>query len=170
MMLDKMILRPITENDLERIRVWLQESEIVESIQSRTVTSAEQQEWYRRYLLDQTKKVFAIEVDQRHVGNISLFNIDTVSQRAMLTIFIGESNFRNNGLGSRALKALFEKAGHELGLRWISLEVLADNWRAIRCYEKVGMKKTDVLKKHVKVHGQLKDMVKMSIDLDQLAT
>lgn len=158
-------LRPIEVNDLERIRGWLNVPDLAESIQSRAVTSEQQRVWFDRYQMDKSKKVFAILFNGNHIGNVSLFNIDRVACEAMLTIFIGEAEFRGCGIGTKVVRKIFALAQREFDLRKIHLEVLTNNFSAIKCYEKVGMKAEKTLSNRGVFQGKPHDMLKMSVDL-----
>ena len=145
-------IRPITAQDLGRIVRWLGQKEISDSIiLAHKVTLQSQQAWYKRYRNDPSKKVFAIEVNRRHVGNISLFNIDPTHKRALLTIFIGDRSCRGKGIGSKALRLLFDKAFMQMKLVRVGLEVRSDNASAIRCYRNIGMTEEGELRSYVQL-------------------
>jgi ribosomal protein S18 acetylase RimI-like enzyme len=54
-------------------------------------------------------------------------------------------DFQGMGLGSKLMDNLIKLAQRE-GLKKIRLTVLADNYRAIRLYEKYGFKKSKLIK------------------------
>jgi RimJ/RimL family protein N-acetyltransferase len=156
-------LRPIEKDDLRRIVSWLNDKEIADSlILNRNISYEQELVWYENYLSDDGKKVFAIEANGNHVGNISLFNIDRVNRRALMSIFIGEEKFRGNGIGSEAVRQLFDIAIRETSLQRIGIETLADNIRAIKCYEKAGARKEGIMRSYVNLNGIQRDMVIMS--------
>lgn len=157
-------LRPICESDLERIRLWVNQPEVYLNLAGRgRISSEEQKKWYGRYLLDDSKKIFAIELDGQHVGNASLFRIDYEHKRSACSIFIGEKGLRGRGTGRKAMNALFEFAFGPLQLNRVYLEVLVDNVSAIRCYENAGMSLEGKLRDHVIIDGQRRDMLLFSI-------
>ena len=55
---------------------------------------------------------------------------------------------RAQGLGKRALKALIEAAGRDLGLRKLLLEVRADNAAAINLYRGMGFRTVGEFREH----------------------
>ena len=161
---NEVTIRPIKEGDQKRIRGWINQPEVRDNLViSGPINKKDQIAWFENLIKDVTKKVFAIEHQGRHVGNISLFNIDKRHDRAQLSIFIGEPEFRNKGLGTKALLALFELAFRKLSLVKIILEVLVDNSQAIASYKKAGMKPEGLLRSHVFLHGKRRDMIVMSI-------
>jgi len=132
-------LRQINAEDLERIRAWLFQHNVKHGVGISHAPSHEEQiEWFKAYSLDESKKVFAIELAGEHVGNISLFDIDFENGSAMLSVFIGDPRKRGKGLGEKAICAVLALSFDELGLKRISLKVNIDNKSAIRCYEKSG--------------------------------
>lgn len=157
-------IRPIQEGDLERIRCWVNKPEVRDNlIILEDISDSDQKTWYEAYQNDDSKMVFAIEYQGRHIGNISLFNIDKKHGRAQLTIFMGEKDFRGRNLGTNALRMFFDLAFRKLLLSKISLEVLIHNKQAIACYKKAGMKQEGIFRSHVRIHGKRRDMMVMAI-------
>lgn len=165
-MRERVSLRPIERSDLDRIREWLSRVEISEGIQTRAPSPEEQAQWFDRYMNDPTKRVFAVLVENRHVGNVSLFNIDSENGTAMLTVFVGDPACRGKGIGTESVRQAFDYALRQLRLRRISLEVHAENLEAIRCYEKLGMTRIATLPGKARVSGRAVDMFEMAVDLD----
>lgn len=155
----RVAIRPIKKSDLGRIWKWISRDDVLDALLlRRKVTFAEQCRWYDSYLNDSTKKVFAIEYHGKHVGNVALFAIDRHHRRAMLNIFIGDDFMRGRDIGTKAVRAVLKLAFEKLGLDRISLEVLADNNRAVRCYEKSGFVREGILRAHSLLHGMRRDM------------
>ncbi len=161
---DHVRLRPIDFDDLKKICRWLNQEEVADGLILRnSVAIADEMIWYENYRKDETKKVFAIEYKGKHVGNVSLFNIDTAHHRAMLSVFIGDRRFRRKGIGLEAMKQILAHSFEEMSLNRIWLEVLKENRAAIRTYEKLGMKKEGVLRHHASLHDKSHDVCVFSI-------
>lgn len=161
-------IRPIGKDDLERICGWLGQGDVADSIiLTREISFDDQLKWYEQYLKDETKAVFVIEFKGKHVGNVSLFNIDSSHRRAMLTIFIGEKDLRSKGIGVAAIRLMLRYAFTELSLERVSLEVLGDNTQAMKCYEKVGFQREGLLRSYVRLHEKRRDMILFSILRDE---
>jgi aminoglycoside 6'-N-acetyltransferase len=83
--------------------------------------------------------------------------------RWAMDIVIGEPDLWNQGLGTRAVMALLAY----LFVRKTAVEVvltpLADNARAIRCYEKAGFRKTRFLPRGELHGGEYRDAWLMSV-------
>lgn len=157
-------LRPIHERDLDQILRWITRSDVADAlVLTHEVTPESQAAWFDTYREDPSKEVFAIEVSGRHVGNVSLLHIDRAHARARVSIFIGPEELRGQGIGSAAMRLVFDQAFGQMGLEKLSVEVLAANAQAIACYAKAGMQREGVLRGHVRLHGERRDMILMSI-------
>ncbi len=73
-----------------------------------------------------------------HIGNIKLEPIHWLHRTATIGILIGDTGFQGQGLGEEAMRLCLSYAFERLGLRKVSLGVLANNLRAIRLYERLG--------------------------------
>jgi RimJ/RimL family protein N-acetyltransferase len=77
-------------------------------------------------------------LEDRHIGNVVLDQIDRQIGKARLHIYIGEANARGHGAGRRAVALALALAFDQLGLHKVWLTVHARNRAAIRAYEAVG--------------------------------
>jgi len=73
-------------------------------------------------------------------------------------------DFQGKGIGSKLMDNLIKLARKE-GLKKIRLTVLADNYKAIRLYEKFGFKKTKFMKNGDIYHGKKYDCIEMQLNL-----
>jgi RimJ/RimL family protein N-acetyltransferase len=136
--INKIELREINHNDLERIFLWFKDKEVSENIGASPESMDAQSRWYEGYCKDSSKVVYAIIYEGIHIGNISLLDINSDEMEAYLSIFIGDEKFRGRGLGYAALEKLQILASEDFGLQKLKLEVLQKNIRAIKCYKKIG--------------------------------
>ena len=60
--------------------------------------------------------------------------------------FIGEENYLNRGVGTRAIKMFVEMIARQHRPALIILDPSSENKRAVRCYEKVGFKHYQTLR------------------------
>jgi RimJ/RimL family protein N-acetyltransferase len=74
------------------------------------------------------------------IGNCGYVDIDNLNQTAEVGIFIGNKNYWNRGYGSEALTLLLDYGFKALNLHNIWLRTFSFNERAIKAYEKVGLK------------------------------
>jgi diamine N-acetyltransferase len=122
-------------------REWFLDSAVLSMDQHRT--------WFERYLARENDCIFIIErlPSGEPVGQISLYNIDTIRKEAEYgRLIIGEPSARRRGIASLSTHMLLEYAFENLGLQTIALEVLATNLPAIALYRKCGFLTTDCTK------------------------
>lgn len=79
-----------------------------------------------------------IEAEQRPVGDINLFEIDTRNRRASIGLSIWRPEDRNQGFGTDAMRAMLAWAFREYNLHRIDLSVDPANEAAIHVYERLG--------------------------------
>lgn len=132
---DRLRLRPLTEADLPRWRQWIELPEVAKYLVRPQTLSTD----HLRAYDPARHRVLAIETATKlHIGICGLHNIFWQHRRAELGIYIGVAGYRGQGYGTEALHLLVRHAFDDLGLQRLSLRVLADNTRAVCCYEKVG--------------------------------
>jgi ribosomal-protein-alanine N-acetyltransferase len=73
-----------------------------------------------------------------HIGNIKLEPIHWLHRTATLGLVIGDKRFHGQGLGEEAARLCLRYAFERLGLRKVSLGVLASNTRAFQLYRRLG--------------------------------
>ena len=96
-----------------------------------------------------------------HIGNIKLEVIDWFRRRSGFGILIGRQEYLGKGYGTEATNLIVNFAFEELGLHEVHLEVIKENKRAIRSYEKSGFFTTEIKEKVVNHDGVLFDEVWM---------
>ncbi|WP_052947397.1 GNAT family N-acetyltransferase [Aneurinibacillus tyrosinisolvens] len=136
-------LRPVEENDLERIRAWRNKESIrTFFVYQQLIKPNQQTVWYADYLEKNNDIMFIIEEKkslQRPIGAVALYNIDLKRLRAEFgRLMIGDSEANGKGLGLQATSLVCEFGFSVLGLKEIYLEVFAENQRAKRIYQSCG--------------------------------
>jgi RimJ/RimL family protein N-acetyltransferase len=118
-------------NDAELMRLWSDDPAVPRSAESYEADDDRHD--------DGKRFEFAIRTiaDDNLIGACGLWP-EWNHQSAWLGIGIGESEYRGKGYGTDAMRVLVRYGFQELGLYRIQLNVLANNPRAIRSYEKVG--------------------------------
>lgn len=164
----KVFLRALEEGDLERTYRWHNDPELYHTLVDgyRFVSKQAERDWLAKrvsYSQSEVNLAICLSPGGEHIGNIYLRAINLASRNAVLGIFIGEKDYQRRGFGRQALRAALRHAFDDLGLQRVYFEVLADNERAIRLYEKVGFKTEGRLRSHVFKEGQFKDVVVMGI-------
>jgi RimJ/RimL family protein N-acetyltransferase len=164
---EKVRLRALQEEDAEDCWRWFNNWEMVRNLESRYPLSrlAERGIVERLMKPEPNDKVFAIEAldGGLYLGNVGLHRISWEDRRATFGIFIGEKAYWGKGYGTDATRAVLRFAFDEMNLNRIDLQVLDDNERGIRCYEKIGFVREGVQRQYRFREARYVDMVMMSI-------
>ncbi|MCX7595808.1 MAG: acetyltransferase [Fischerella sp.] len=101
------------------------------------------------------------DLDDRDRQKYCLDNTDNVYG---IDLFIGETNYWNQGIGTQVLSVFVNYLFEELQAVKIVIDPDVRNTRAIRCYEKCGFQKVKLLPKHELHEGKYQDNWLMAID------
>lgn len=83
-------------------------------------------------------KAWMICTEGKLVGTVRLHSSVVEDRRAQLAIGLLDGERLGQGLGTEALRLVIDHAFDGLGLHRLSLRVLVNNDRAIRCYTRLG--------------------------------
>lgn len=175
----KLELVPFEEKHFtDRYVSWLNDPEVVRLSEQRhkkhTMDSC--REWMKTYRSGNLSKVWAIEVDGQHVGNVTAL-ADERNGTVEVSNLIGERSMWGKGIGTlavaHAIYQLFEANRKAAGLRntpkgkpylkiWIG--TLDINYGELRIMEKLGMRKDCVIKDHFIVDGEPHSEVRKYFD------
>lgn len=98
-------------------------------------------------------------VDQtdEYMGTISLKDIDTNSHKAEYAISL-RKKAQGKGVATEATKEILKVAFEKYGLGRVYLNVLEDNHKAIKLYEKCGFVYEGEFRKHLLLRGEYKTL------------
>lgn len=163
-------LRRIEREDIPTFVRWFGDPDVREFLLlNRPISMAEEEQWFARQLQSRDSEVFAIETtDGVHIGNTGLHDINWLHRNAEMGIVIGEKQYWGKGYGSDAARVLLRFAFDEMNLHRVQLTVYEDNVRAIRAYEKCGLRQEGRLRDAIFRKGRYYDMLLMSILSDEL--
>jgi RimJ/RimL family protein N-acetyltransferase len=105
--------------------------------------------------------------DDRLIGFVALHSIEWNNRAGLLSIGIGEPDYRGKGYGSEALRLILRYAFNELNLERVGLDVIANNLAAIRAYERAGFRQEGTLRGAVLRDGQRHDRIVMGVLRDE---
>ena len=138
---ERVVLRPLVEDDLDAVYSALQESEVAR--------------WWgvfdtdriRVDLLESAETApFAIEVGGAFAGVVTYSEeLDPDYRRAGIDIFLAEA-YQGRGYGSEAIRVLARHLFGERGHHRLTIDPAAANVRAIRAYERVGFRRVGVMR------------------------
>lgn len=132
----------LTENDASTLTRWVNDAEVNQYLSMGVSPLTEEAEvsFIQAAYKSNDRMVLGIwhKADKQLIGNTGFHNIDQLNQTASFGIMIGETAYWNQGVGTEALKLMLRYAFTIRNLRSVTLSVLGENPRAIRCYEKNG--------------------------------
>lgn len=91
--------------------------------------------------------------DDQYLGTISLKDIDLENGTTEYAITMRKMA-QGKGIAYKATKLILKKAFQEFGLRRVFLSVHADNYAAIKLYEKSGFKYEGEFREHFLIDGK----------------
>jgi RimJ/RimL family protein N-acetyltransferase len=153
--MEPVYLRALEVEDLERTHKWHNDPSLF-------VSRSTEEHWLKQkcaFSKNEVNLAICLKDTNDHIGNIYLRDIDWISRRGTLHIFIGDAENRGKGYGQSAIRQLISYAFDELNLHKISLTILTDNEVARHMYEKCGFTVEGTLKRHVYKNGQYKDAI-----------
>jgi len=159
-------LRALEVEDLERTHKWHNDPSLYKTLISnfRFVSRSAEEAWLEQkcaFSKNEVNLAICLKDTNDHIGNIYLRNIDWISRRGTLHIFIGDNENRGKGYGQSAIRQVISYALDELNLQRISIKILADNDVACHTYEKCGFTVEGTLNRYVYKNGQFKDVICM---------
>lgn len=142
--LRELSFRPISNFDIETLRLWRNKEENRTKFIYDGIISPEQQiNWYESYKIKNNDLMFIVSESNSGAlfATVSLYNIDFTNLSAEFgRIMIGDDDYKGKGLGAKITSAIVNYAFEELNLKNVYLEVFSDNLSAIKTYEKAGFK------------------------------
>ena len=168
---NKCYLSPLEIADAEKVAKWLNDLKVQMNLDFVFSLTADEERFYIPELKKVSRVFGIIDNESNHIiGVTGLHEIDHISRRAMLGIYIGEEEFRNNGYGTEAVKLTLDFGFYMLNLNNIGLYVIEFNKGAIKVYEKCGFKYAG-RRRQSKILGDEKfDMILMDILADEFSS
>ncbi|SMG53761.1 GNAT family N-acetyltransferase [Paenibacillus aquistagni] len=160
----RLLLRPLTEHDLEVIRTWPNHASTriwFHDYQPIDIDRAVND--YERYRLNERDMMFvAVWMEQElAIGTASLSRIDLTMRTAELgKVYIGSPEAQGLSFGEEMVSALTAFGIGTLGLKQLELYVKVTNTRAIRVYMNCGYVH-DRSYRHHRVKGATSSLIRM---------
>jgi RimJ/RimL family protein N-acetyltransferase len=162
---NNLFIRKLEYSDLDRTWEWLHRPDIYSKIGVQVpFTKSDQEKWFAKLQNDKAKIVFAVcqNIDNKHIGNMSLDMIDRRHQNARLSIFIADKAARSRGCGSEALGLLEQYAFSIIGLHKIWCKTDAGYPEILAFYKKSGFREEGTLREHEFKDGQFIDKIMLA--------
>lgn len=158
-------LAPRRLEDAEQYAVWMNDFRTTDYTgRSSQIMTLENEKAYLEKHISAEASMAIVTLDgDKLIGTIGLENIDHVNRRATLGIFIGDTEEREKGYGTEAIRLILDYGFNYLNLNNINLDVMEFNKRAIACYEKCGFKEIGRRRQSEYLDGKYYDRVHMDI-------
>lgn len=160
-------LRELERRDIETINSWRKKEDLIKNLGApyRYINFDVENEWFDNYLKNRNTTIrCAITTEKDEIiGLVTLADINVVNRTAVLHIMIGDEENCGKGIGSIAIRKMLKHAFLDLNLNRVELEVLTENIRAKKTYEKLGFKFEGVRREACFKNGEYINMEIMSI-------
>jgi RimJ/RimL family protein N-acetyltransferase len=163
---DRVLLRAVERDDLPRL--WEQYNDL--EVEHRAsdgrplpTSLAQIQARYdaREAQGESDKARFVIETEGEVIGECTLHYFDTYSQTCHLGISLRQDRW-GQGYGQDAVRTLLRYAFGHLNFRKVSLEVLAEDERAVTAYARAGFVEEGRPREHTWHGGRYQDVLRMA--------
>ncbi|KXY68872.1 MULTISPECIES: GNAT family N-acetyltransferase [Bacillus] len=146
---DNLLIREITEKDIELIRKWRNQADIRQYfIDNNYIDKNQQKEWFKKYSQKKDDIMFVIEETlefKKVIGTVALYNIDSKNNSVEFgRLMIGHLPYIGKGFGKKATILACKYAFEILSVSEIYLNVLSHNVKAIQLYCDIGFIKKNV--------------------------
>jgi len=154
-------LVPLTEKHLDATYRWVNDPSMMRLLgRTARVDPDEHRRWFEQLQRRTDCQYFGVETTDtaHHVGNIWLWDINTVDLKAEVRVLFGDEGSQGRGYGSEAIALLCGLAFDTMNLRRLYAYVFSINPRARRAFEKAGFRSEGVLHQDRLVGDQYVDV------------
>ena len=131
-------LRAIEEKDCSLMQTWANDPYIQRMLGGWhfPVSSQDQNKWIASLNCNSLNQRFIIELieTKKIIGYSNLVSIDWKNRNAFTGLLIGDSNYRNQGLGSESVMTLMKYAFDELGMHNLDTDIIEYNSPSLKTY------------------------------------
>ncbi|MDR6227212.1 GNAT family N-acetyltransferase [Desmospora profundinema] len=162
---DMLSVRKVVEQDIPLLAQWLSDERVLYFYEGRDQPYDEDRV-RKEYLTRQEGETIdygIAEWEETPIGLIQIYKLDKDSMRKYgyppdvsvwgMDQFIGEPDYWNRGIGTRLVQSAVKYLTGEKGAQIVVMDPQVRNSRAIRCYEKCGFQKVQMLPRHEKHEG-----------------
>jgi RimJ/RimL family protein N-acetyltransferase len=165
---DCLCLKGLEPTDLPDRQRWLNDPDTTRYFTNLGATPLTQEalrQWYEKLASAAHKELhFSVyTLTGQHIGGAQLKNLDWKNRSTELGLFIGEKDYRGQGLGQQITRLLLNYGFSTLNLYRLWLRVDAANMAALRFYEKCGLQREGIFRAEVFRNGGYHDSIVMSI-------
>ena len=160
------VLRPLEEADLPHLVRWSEDPDLRKLIgETAPMTQEEAEAFLEKVRTDESRRWFAITVDDRVIGETGLLRIFPEWRTTDMSVILGEE--RGKGYGTQAARLMLDLAFRELGMHRVAVGVVGFNDVALRFWESLGFRKEGVQRDGYLVEDGYHDFVMMCLLEDE---
>lgn len=154
-----MKLRNLKEKDSAGILEWMKASDVnlYFRFNPEEITKDTVRNFINNSMTEENRNFATVDDKDQYLGTISLKNIDFTNRNAEYAVSF-RKKAKGTGAANFATNEILYLAFKELELNKVYLNVLSDNIRAIKFYEKMGFEFEGEFKKHIYINGEFKDI------------
>ncbi len=163
---DKVIIRPLEEDDAAAFYSWYNDPEInlwASGAWPQIAMLSKDEIWQRFFESDDEYRYTVLNESDIPIGTIGFKNFNVSSRSADLFIVIGEKNYWNKGYGTAALQLFITYLFQQWNLHRLMLDTWDGNERAIAIYKKLGFVTEGRLREACYVMGEYRDLIIMGL-------
>lgn len=142
----QVILRPITQSDLETLRIWRNNPEVSEHMLSQALISKEQQlAWYKKVVRDPSQLHFIISYRDQDIGSLNIKSRlvgETLEKATVIEpgLYIADPRYRGNIVAFSPTLLINDFCFETLGCNKLVAVVKSTNLAALKYNQKLGYK------------------------------
>lgn len=156
------LLKPISINDIEQIRIWRNSKEINKYFIFRgKISKSDQIKWFRKISNSNNDFYFSIFYDKKLIGLTEIKKINWSKMTGNAGIFI-IPEYQNGLISFKTSLLLYDFSYNKLNLSKIEIEVLEDNKRALKYNKFFGYEEYG--KKTVEINNNKKTVLLLKLD------
>lgn len=162
---ERIYLSPINVDDVEAYTKWLNDFTVSGNLSnfSQMISLDTEKKTLERLVSEGQNYAMVLVEGDILLGNIGFADIDHISRKAEVGLFIGEAEYRGKGYGTEALRLMLDYGFKTLNLHNIMLRVHSDNEEGLACYKKVGFHEFGRRREAKFKNGHYLDVVYMEI-------
>lgn len=153
------MLRKLEQKDVPYMMEWMQDPGIICNFRANfgAMTEKDVIEFVNNSFTDENKNFAIVDEHDEYMGTISLKHISDTDKNAEYAI-VTRRKAHGTGMAYDATKEIIKYAFEELGLHRVYLNVLEENERANRFYEKAGFTYEGKFKDHLFLDNTYKNL------------
>lgn len=165
---ESLYLRPLSLDDLDgNYLFWLNDPENNEQNSHHIFPYSKDalEDYIKNAYVTRDKLPLAIieKNSSKHIGNISLVNIDYINRRSDWGIIIGEKEYWNKGYSKKASFLLLKHAFDSLNMHRIYSGTTSENIGGQKLMESMGMTKEGLRRSHIFKNGRYLDIIEYGV-------